>query len=378
MGLKSWQILAQDIAALGKPVTGTDVVSLRGSAGRILARAVIAKQPLPARTHAVMDGYALGAVPPGQYRLLAVKPERLALTESMVINAGESVPLGTASVVLADKASIQDGQLVVRHPQAKDNIRRAGEEFLADAEILKPGVQLDARHAALAAAAGVETLDVCLKPRVALLAVHDGAGALPHLAVFSALLTGDHLDLAEAVSIRSTMLEVQLQRLADRCDVIVVVAESLGGEDGLLAKAIRESGGEATIRRAALKPAKPVVSGVIGGTPVLGLAGTAYATTVAAHLFLRPLLRHCAGLSGDDPMIPAVAGFSRTREPGRAEALPVHAKRDGDRLVLSPAGRFGQLSALARMDGFALIGAESGDVLPGSAALYHPLLMPLV
>jgi molybdopterin molybdotransferase len=378
MGLKSWQTLAQDIAALGKPVTGNDRVSLRGSAGRILARAVIAKQPLPAQTHAVMDGYALGAVPPGQYHLLSGRPERLGVADSVAIAAGETVPLGTASVVLGDKASLQGDHLMVRAPQTKDNIRRAGEEFLAGAEILKPGTALDARHAALAAAAGVETVEVSHKPCVALLALHDGAGALPHLAVFDALLAGNHLDLMEAVSIRSAMLAQQLQRLADRCDLIVVVAESLGGEDGLLARAITQSGGEATIRRAALKPAKPVITGAINGKPVLGLAGTAYATTVAAHLFLSPLLRHLAGLAINDPLIPAFAAFSRAREAGRAEALPVHATREGTRLVLSPAGRFGQLGALAAMDGFGLIDADTGPVRPGDPLLYHPLLMPLV
>ncbi len=378
MGLKSWQTLAQDIAALAKHSSVTDEVSLRGSAGRILARPVIAIHPLPAQTHAVMDGYALGSVPPGQYRLLPARPERLDLAESVAIAAGEGVPLGTASVVLADKASMQDGQIMVRAPHTKDNIRRAGEEVLPGAEILKPRTRLDARHAALAAAAGVEVFDVCRKPRVALLAVHDGAAALPHLAVFTALLDGSTLDLAEAVSIRSAVLAQHMQRLSARCDLIVVVAESLGGEGGLLATAITDSGSEPSIHRAALKPAKPVITGVINGKPVLGLAGTAYATTVAAHLFLRPLLRNLAGLPADDPMLPAIAGFSRTREPGRAEALPVHARRDGAQLVLSPAGRFGQLSALAGMDGFALIEAESGDVTPGSTALYHPLLMPLV
>ena len=44
MGLKRWQILAQDIAALGRAVTGTNTVSLRGSSGRILAHPVMLAQ----------------------------------------------------------------------------------------------------------------------------------------------------------------------------------------------------------------------------------------------------------------------------------------------------------------------------------------------
>ncbi len=378
MGLKRWQALAQDLALLGKPAHGIDAVSLRGSPGRILAHPIIARNPLPARTHAVMDGYALGSVPPGPFRLVTPCPHHLGPGEAVAIAAGEAVPLGTASVVLADKAKVEEDRVVIRTAQAKDNIRRTGEEVQAGVELLRPGLRLDARHAALAAAAGVDVLEVWRRPRVALLVQQDTGEALPHLAVLSALLASDCLDLVEAVAVRPQALAGQLQRLAGRCAVTVVVADSLGAEDGILAVAIRASGAEAAIHRAALKPAKPIITGAIDGMAVLGLAGTAYATTIAAHLFFRPLLRNLVGLPADDPLVPAVAGFSRPRDPGRAEALPVKATGRDDRLVLTPAGRFGQLTALAAMDGFALIDAESADLAPGAPLLYHPLLMPLL
>jgi hypothetical protein len=151
------------------------------------------------------------------------------------------------------------------------------------------------------------------------------------------------------------------------------------GLAGLLAAAaLGRIGGEPIILRGALKPAKPIITGRIGAVPILGLAGTAYATTVAAHLFLRPWLGSLAGLAADDPFLPAIATFSRPREGGRAEALPVRMRREGPQLLLDPAGRFGQLSALAAMDGFALIDDDVPEISPGTPLLYHPLLMPLI
>jgi molybdopterin molybdotransferase len=377
MPLQDWRKLARELAELSAPVAGADIVSLRGALGRVLAKPVIATLPLPAETHAVMDGYALGAVPPGQFRLLPAKPGHLGVPEAVVIKAGEAVPVGTATVVLADRVSIVGGHLTVREPQGKDNVRRAGEEAAVGAAILKPGVRIDARHVALAAAAAVRSVTVRARPRVALVALHEGAAPSAHLEVFSALLDSQSLAVSEGATVRSAMLAQHLGSLAARHDLIVVVSESLDDEQGPLAAALRAAGGSISVRRAALKPAKPIIVGEIGNARVIGLAGTAYATTVAAHLFLRPVLRRLAGLEADDPFLPATSGFTRGRDTGRAEALPARLRRVGHSLLLEPAGRFGQISALAGMDGFAMVEAEAPDLAAGDPLLCHPLLMPL-
>ncbi|MCA3563760.1 MAG: hypothetical protein IOC90_09385 [Methylocystis sp.] len=378
MRLKPWDALAREIAGLASPVAGTEQVSLHGASGRVLAEPLLAALPLPGKTHAVMDGYALGAPPPGRYRLAASPAERLAADEALAVSSGEPVPAGTASVVLADRALVKDGEIAVSEAQAKDNIRRRGEEAEPGAILVRAGKRLDARHLALAAAAGLRSVEARRRPRLALLAICDAETALPHHGIFTALLGSRSISVTDIGSVRSAMLESVLLRAAASHDAIVVVAESLDGEEGLLAKALAGIGGEPVVLRGALKPAKPIITGRIGAVPLLGLAGTAYAANVAAHLFLRPWLMSLAGLAADDPFLPAVAAFSRSRGQGRAEALPVRMRREGNQLLLDPAGRFGQLSALAAMDGFALAGADQGALEPGVPLPYHPLLMPLI
>jgi molybdopterin molybdotransferase len=378
MRLKPWGALARELAGLAKPVAGTEQVSLHGASGRVLASALIAARQLPAKTHAVMDGYALGAAPPGRFRLVTPATETLAADEALAVSSGQAVPIGAVSVVLADRALVTAGEVFVREAHAKDNIRRAGEEASAGAVLAQPGTILDARSLALAAAAGLTTVEARRRPRIALLAISDEDASLPHPGIFNALLNSPTLALTDMGTVRSMNPSQQLIAAAARHDGIVVVAESLGGDEGILAKVLAAVDGQPTVFRGALKPAKPIITGRIGGAPILGLAGTAYATTVAAHLLLRPWLRSLAGLPEDDPFLPAVAAFSRARDRGRAEALPVTLRREGTKLMLDPAGRFGQLSALAAMDGFALVDADEPVLSPGTPLLFHPLLMPLI
>ncbi len=372
--LLPWREIARQAAALAQPPGGVEVSTLHGAAGRVLAADVVAANPLPAESHAVMDGYALGALPPGTFRIVPSRPASLGPGEAAAVSAGETVPMGAAAVVLAARAVVRDGQATIAAPALKDNIRRAGEEAAPGAVILRAGARLDARRLALAAAAGVSALPLRVRPRVALIGLRGGSPS-PHLAVAAALLSGPALTLTEAGAASLETLSSQLSRLATSHDLIVVVGDSLGDENGPLAQALA---GEARVRRAALKPAKPVILGRIGAASVVGLSGTAYAVTVAAHLLLRPLLRALAGLPPDDPFQPAVVDFSRPREPGRAEALPVSRGWSGGRMALKPAGRFGQLSALSAMDGFAMIEPEAGDVTPGAETTFHPLMIPLV
>jgi molybdopterin molybdotransferase len=378
MRLKPWDALAREIAGLATHFPGTEQVSLHGGSGRVLAAPLVAALPLPGKTHAVMDGFALGAPPPGRYRLMLSPVERLAADEALAVSSGQPVPARTASVVLSDRALVKEGEIVVREAQAKDNIRRRGEEAEPGAILVRAGTRLDARHLALAAAAGLRSVVARRRPRLALLAISDAETALPHHSIFTAILGSPSFSVTDIGSVRSASLESILLRAAAGHDGIVIVADSLGGEEGLLAKALAGIGGEAVVLRGALKPAKPIVTGRIGAVPVLGLAGTAYATTVAAHLFLRPWLGSLAGVAADDPFLPAIAAFSRPREGDRAEALPVRMRREGQQLMLEPAGRFGQLSALAFMDGFAIVEAGAPGISLGAALLYHPLLMPLI
>jgi molybdopterin molybdotransferase len=373
-----WQELAARLAARINPVTGMQHVALQQAAGRRLARDALAARAIPAFDHAVMDGFAIGGAAPGNYRIADVPVEMLDADQAVPVAAGQRVPLQTACVVLIHNALIAQGMLKVSSRPRRDNIRRAAEEAKTGETVLKSGIRLDARHVALAAAAGVTELEVVRQPRIALLGLHNQPEALAQFPIMAAMLTTPSLTLSCAGVVRSHGLQRQLALLAANHDMVVVVADSLRGEDSLLVETLLAAGGKADVWRANLKPAKPIISGTLGNAQILGLAGTAYATVAAAHLFLQPMVQCLLGLENVDGTLPAQAAFVRTREPGRAEALPVFATNLDGVWRLSSAGRFGQLRALAAMDGMALIDGEQADIVPGTALRYLPIQIPLV
>jgi molybdopterin molybdotransferase len=372
--LLPWRQAAAALGGLVAPVDGVERLTAAGASGRILAADLKALRPIPAFDHGVMDGYALGASPPGEFTLLDIKPERLSPDQAVAIEAGAAVPEGTIVVALAGRTSVEAGRLTAPTAARRDNIRRAGEEAGVGDILLPVSTLLDARHLVLAAAAGVGELRVRRRPRVALLGLTGGSAPPAQLTMLHALVDSATITASGPLIVGAGNLDATLKRLARAHDLVLVTADSVGDEEGPVARALPDP----LVLRPMLKPAKPIIAGRLGAAQVLALGGTAYAVTVAAHLFLRPMLRKLAGLADADPFLPAISGFSRTRDAGRAEALPVRAVREGASLRLVPAGRFGQLSALARLDGFALVPAEAGDLVEGAALDFLPLAIPLI
>ena len=84
---RPWPHVVEAITRSLDTVTGTEDISLHGANGRILARPLATVLPLPGETHAVMDGFALGALPPGSYRLVHAGIDRIGIGEAAPVLA---------------------------------------------------------------------------------------------------------------------------------------------------------------------------------------------------------------------------------------------------------------------------------------------------
>ena len=173
---------ARRTALLGiKPVSGIEVVPLRDSVGRVLADAVFTPHDLPPFDQSAMDGYAVrtsdftsGCLSlPVRARRAAGASHDLSLGSSPAavrIFTGAQVPGGFDAVVMQEHVFLHDGVArFERPPHAGDNVRHAGEDVPRGCMIMEPGVKLDSRHVAILAAAGVPTVRVRRRVRVAVL-----------------------------------------------------------------------------------------------------------------------------------------------------------------------------------------------------------------
>ncbi|MBA3303160.1 MAG: hypothetical protein H0U26_04730 [Acidimicrobiia bacterium] len=136
-------------------------------------------------------------------------------------------------------------------------------------------------------------------------------------------------------------------------------------------KVVLDRLGDMSWMQVAVRPAKPLAFGVVGGTPVFGLPGNPVSSMVSFELFARPGLRRMAGHDDSDLdrlRVRAVAGEDLPRRPdGKVHLVRVTTSiRDDGRFVVRSAGGQGshQLSAMAAADALAVLpdgpGVEAG------------------
>jgi molybdopterin biosynthesis enzyme len=127
----------------------------------------------------------------------------------------------------------------------------------------------------------------------------------------------------------------------------------------------------------AIKPAKPLAFGTVGGAPVFGLPGNPVSSLVSFELFARPALRRMMGHRRVlRPEVPAIADEPLRRKPdGKVHFLRVSAGwgQDGRLHVRSTGGQGSHLlRAMAEADALAVLPDGEG-VDEGGAVTVMPL-----
>lgn len=385
--------------AYAAPLIGTDIVPVTQAAGRTLAEPIVSRLAAPPFTQSAMDGYAVAA---GDGIAAGVRLEvvgrvpaggrggRIAEGRTARLFTGAPLPEGADAVVMQEHVERDGSSIVLRRAiRAGDNIRHKGEDIQPLEILLQAGEHLDARHLALAAAQGIDTLKVRARPRVAVISTGDelrqvGDVLDPSMIYDSnrpmllALIKQSGLAPIDGgwVPDEPTTIADRLRCVAERADLVITSGgASLGEEDHALA-ALERAGGSGEMLKIALKPGKPAVVGRIGAATYLGLPGNPVSSLVCWLLLGQAVicalenraLRRRLGFP-----LPSRSAFDRRA--GRTEFVPARLVDGHDGLGVEILGRGGsaRLRPLAEADGLAEIATENSGVRPGDVVLFHPL-----
>lgn len=395
--LDAFSIVVDGVAPVGQAETLPPTFA----AGRIAAARVLAPQALPRFDSSAVDGFGIP-----DDRLADDVSRRFELTsfvaagdaaaaplmpgKAMKLATGAPVSAGVAAVVMQERCRVSGNVVLVEGRIARDaNIRRRGEDLVAGASLVEPGLLLDARHVALLAAVGVAQVKVVRRLRVAVLSTGNelrppGESAAPHeiydanRPMLMALLRLPWLDVIDAgiVGDNTAALAKAFRELAGSVDAIISSGGVGGSQTDHIAAAIVAAGGTARPLRMAQRPGKPLVTGSLGAAAVVGLPGSTVAAWINLCLYGLPML---AARAGAIPIWPlgqaAVARSSVSHAPERMDFVPakiVGRHADGHLLVeqlgLGAAG----LVPLLAADGLMEIGAERGNVPAGDYVVFHP------
>lgn len=368
------------------------------ASGRTLAEPIVACFAAPPFTQSAMDGYALAAgdgIAAGTRLEIADRVPagsqggRIGAGQAARLFTGAPLPEGADAVIMQEHVERDGNAIMLRRAlRAGDNIRHKGEDIQPLEILLQAGGRLDARHIALAAAQGVETLKVRARPRVAVISTGDELRQVGDV-LDPATIYDSNRPMLLALVEQSGLVPIDggwvpdepgtisdsLRSVAERADLVITSGgASLGEEDHALA-ALEGAGGRGEALKIALKPGKPAVVGRIGAAAYLGLPGNPVSSLVCWLLLGQAMI--CT-LEGRAPRrrlgfrLPSMSAFDRRS--GRTEFVPAKLVGGHAGLGVEILGRGGsaRLRPLADADCLAEIAAETSGILPGDTVLFHP------
>ena len=414
----SGQVLLRLEAARERMLAGlvpspAEAVPVGDALGRVLAQDAVARVTLPPWDNSAMDGFAVRAADvagasvgaPVRLRVVGESAAGHAPTASVLpgtairVLTGAMLPDGADAVVPVEETDAHQGVAALpaevgihRAAGPGAHVRRRGSDLHEGDLLAQAGRRLTPASVAVLAAAGLGTLSVHRRPRVAVLGTGDelvspgeplGPAQIPDsnsiaMAALARAAGADVVALGVARDRRDEVIERLRAGIAGADIVVASGGVSVGAHDEV--KEAFDVVGRMDLWRVAIQPGKPLAFGratAPDGRAVLlfGLPGNPVSSFVTFELFVRPVIRRLAGHL--DPIgrriVRARLTEPVTKSAGRRAFLRVRVTpdpSDPSTGIAELAGGQGShvLSALARSNGFAII-PEEVDALPAGSVV---------
>ena len=348
-------------------------VPLAEAHGRVTAEPVWAKLSAPHYHAAAMDGYAVRA----RETISATETRPLALglqQQAFPVNTGDPLPPDTNAVIMVEHVQpVNDAQIEIRSPVAPwQHVRMMGEDMVVT-ELVLP-VNHKIRSMDVGAIAGCGHHEVRVRRRAKVTIIPTGselipAGQIPEpgqiIEYNSLVLRAQVMEAGAEVTVSSIIPDEQSelrtalkQAIDEQPDIVLLLSGSSAGSKDFTASVIAELG-EVLVHGVAVRPGHPVIIGMVGQIPVIGVPGYPVSAALTGELFVQPLLAHWLGMSPSvdtRPRIKATMTRKLLSPIGDDDFVRVTVAQVGDRLLATPLSRgAGVITSLVRADGLAHI-----------------------
>lgn len=293
--------------------------------GRVSALPIVAAADAPRRDCSAMDGFALrsadtsGAFPDRPVRLmlgphLAAETASPALSPGLAfpISTGAPIPAGADTVLIKERAQVEDGSLIFVEPAAAGkNIRSRGEDARHGTTILTAGTPLTPDLIGALIAFGVRRLTARRSPRIHILPTgselaHTGASSGemrfdsngPMIGAICRALNLDYKvspplpDCADKIA-----AHVAAGACSGRSEIVVTTGGVSVGSRDLVREAVESFGARVLFHGIAMRPGKPLLFAILpDGRPFFGLPGNPVAALVGFRFFVWAAICRSLGL----------------------------------------------------------------------------------
>jgi len=372
------------------------------ASGRILAKPVWAKISSPHYHASAMDGFAVRAEETGG-ALPAQPVELRSGSQALYVDTGDPLPEWANAVIPIENVETLDenGKPIsgLRKPSSIrirasvtpwSHIRSMGEDIVATQLVLPAGHTLRPVDLGAVAACGHDRVTVARRPRVAVIPTGTELVEIGKpvkagdIIEYNSLVLAAQVNAWGGMAVRFPIVPDQFEAIsravkqaAEDYDLVLLNAGSSAGSEDFSARVV-ESLGKLLVHGVAVRPGHPVILGMIGSTPIIGVPGYPVSAALTGEIFVEPLLAGWLGRRPAEPMtLPAVLTRKVTSPAGDDDFLRVAVGRVGERWLAAPLSRgAGVITSLVQADGIALLprgvqGLSAGDTV--QVRLYRSL-----
>lgn len=292
-----------------------EIVDLLDSAGRVLAAPVTSNRDQPPFDASAMDGYAIQDGAAGARVTLIGESAaghrfdgRVDPGQAVRIFTGAPVPPGATRVVPQEDVT-RDGDTITLScdTEVGQHIRPRGNDFPIG-HVLSAPRRLTPAEIALIAAMNVPTVTVTRKPEVAIIATGDELVMPGDAPRPDQIIASNSFGLAAMLAragARPRMLPIAgdtpqalayTLTLAASADLILTIGGASVGDHDLVASVAGQAGLDLAFHKVAMRPGKPLLSGRLGGSMLIGLPGNPVSAMVCGQIFVLPVIEAMLGL----------------------------------------------------------------------------------
>ena len=358
---------ARAIAATTFKRLPSESMALNKSLGRTLAVDASALCDLPTYATSAMDGYAVCGQAPWRIigEVKAGLPMKDVLQEGTAVGiaTGAVIPVNTFGVIRWEtahvNADILEGDVV-----ADQDIRPAAHECTIGDVLISAGTTLHPAMIGLLAAAGLDTVQVFRKPKVALVLlgdeiqltgipseglVRDALG--PQLPGWLEKL-GCEIVSTHYISDELELVVESLQKACATADIIITTGGTAQGPRDYLHSALERLNANILVDTVAVRPGHPMLLADIDGHALFGLPGNPQSAIVALISLGQPVIDSMLGKPAQELQV--VKTHDELTAPPEFTRLIIGNVRDGEFFVAPYLGS-AMLRGLAQSTGFAVV-----------------------
>lgn len=352
---------------------GVEKIPVFKASGRVLSKAVYALICSPHYNASAMDGIAVKAS--DTYGASENMPVILEKNQYFVVDTGDPVPEGFDAVVMVEdvteKCEGKVSLLSAVHPW--QNVRQVGEDICKGDMIAPSFTEIKPSMCGAFLAGGVLEVEVIRKPVFGIIPTGDeivSPKSNPEkgeIIEFNSTIFSSMLDLWQCeakvydiVKDKKELLSSALQKAAEECDAVLILAGSSAGRDDYTS-AVISSLGEVIYHGLAIKPGKPAVLGRIGNKPVIGLPGYPVSAIVVMEEMVKSIIDlYYKNTAHNTETVSAVLGKRVVSSLKYREYVRVTLGKVGDELTAVPLNRgAGVITSFTKADGILVVPQDS-------------------